>query len=138
MNKCKRNILLIFGYLLIVAFLIVPCSKYDVPKPPPGFVSEQPLYVFPKKYSFVPIPILIQKIIKSNKEVKISKKGIIESKEESRQTESVEEEKYAYILSIYRLKLDFLLTEITVILLMAGFVYILFCIVLKRYEKKKG
>jgi hypothetical protein len=135
MSKCKRNILLIFGYFIIMAILFVPYSKRDVPKPQPGFQLDQSLYTIPKRNGFILTPILISKIIKANKEIEISKEGIIKSKEKSNTINNFKE--YAIVIGIYQLKLDFFFTEITLIFLTSGFAYILFCLVLRK-SKKKG
>lgn len=135
MNKCKKNILLVFGYLLFVAILFVPYSssfvevemtykksdlKPDSPPPLPMFVPVEP---------FDPLHYV-------------------------KKTEKLKSEKHGWVFSPYAListlinKKHFVInrnaleTEIALILLTAGFAYILFCIVLKkrgleRYERNR-
>jgi len=87
MNKCKKNILLIFGYLLMIALLIVP-------------YNDTGMRLMPNKmrgWIFWPVALISGR--------------------------------YFFI------DMDVLTTEIAVILLAAGFSYILFCVVLKKGNK---
>jgi len=153
MNECTKNILLIFGWLLIIALLIVPYSSFsldlvkdntievdlgedntiELPGLPEGFVWENPdlhpslsMRDFLKKYG--------------DPTMKTTQKSKIKSTQKPNW--------YVYhhrgwIFSPYLLvsKKHFsidessLTTEIAVILLAAGFAYILFCVVLKKGNK---
>ena len=91
MNKCKKNILLIFGYLLMIALLIVPYID-TVWRLRPNEPKDMM-----RGWIFWPVALISGKYFSINMNV--------------------------------------LTTEIAVILLAAGFAYILFCIVLKKGNK---
>jgi len=152
MNECKKNILLIFGYLLIIALLIVPYSSFSldlvkgtsvkVPEPPEGFVLDNPN---PRQsqsfHDFVQ-----EKIKKGEITQGMSMRDFMEKYKMIKTTQKpkwyVSHER-GWIFSPYLLvsKKHFsideniLTTEIAVILLAAGLSYILFCVVLKKGNK---
>ncbi len=165
MNKCKKNILLIFGYLLFVAFLIVPYSSFSIEKKRlPDFSQwEKEQEKKGLKPGFPPCPELFPK-----EEKKEEKKFVLPpfpdlfaKEEEKKELESglrpfsdyfkptnyekvvIIHRKSGWVFSPYMLisKRHFfinwntLAVETAVILLIAGFSYILFCIVLKKGNK---
>jgi len=143
MNKCKKNILIIFVYLLITACLIVPYSSFsldivkdnsikidlgkaiEVPEPPAGFVLDD--HNPRQSQSFH--DFLQKEIAKDKKSIQNPNWYVYHHR--------------GWIFSPYLLvsKKHFsideniLTTEIAVILLAAGFSYILFCVVLKKGDK---
>jgi len=108
MNKCKKNILLIFGYLLFVAFLIVPYSSFTTEEKrlKDGKGAHFSDYFEPTNYEMV--------------EISHSKSGWVFS---------------PYMLISKRrffINWNTLAVETAVILLIAGFAYIIFCITVKK------
>ena len=89
MKKCKKNILLIFGFLLITAFLIVPYYG--------SFFRNPTIKLEKSGWAFWPYTPITGRH--------------------------------------YIINWNALTTEIAVILLAAGFYYILFCVVLKKGNK---
>lgn len=123
MRKCKRNILLIFGYLLIWAILFIPFSK--------PYSSENG-YMFS--------PIFIYKFYKAKK---IEAEYYSQKKEIKTEQEN---EKYSFLdefvpLDIYEnlieLRSALFLYQVLLILFCGGFAYIIFCVVLRKREGGK-
>ncbi len=171
MSKCKKNILLIFGYLLIVAILFIPYIKfaYYIPKyfifengkskeiaaPPVGYILDKPFKpasklssksLNRKGFRFLPLylfdAISYQKFKNwKNQITKESTKYLNEEKkiittEELFKLEYKFIEKYKGYLIYDKVRLDFFLTELAIIILAGGFTYILFCVVLRKSEKR--
>jgi hypothetical protein len=129
MSKCKRNMLLIFGYLLIVAILFIP-YKYErwehfqdgsisITEVKSGYMLF-PLYFKARKNVAVMTTLIpIEELQKMTKEEK----------------EKWNKENPNKPVEFYSFNIDIFLTEIVIILLIAGFLYILFCVVLKKEGK---
>lgn len=111
MKKCKKNILLIFGYLLFVAILIVPYSSFTIEKNrlKDGF-SQFGDYFNSTNYEKV--------VIRHRKSGWVFSPYMLISKRH------------------FFINWNTLAVEIAVILITAGFSYIIFCIVLKKEVRK--
>jgi len=96
MRKCKRNIFLIFGYLLIMAILFVPYTGKILSRGVHGasVIKEE------RGWIFLPLYFI-------NKDVE------------------------DYVINAELLSMIF-----AIILFAGGFGYIIFCVVLRKYEKK--
>jgi len=132
MRKCKRNIILIFGYLLIVAILFIPYTK------PYAKYTEKKGWQ--KKDGFMFTPIFIYKLFnpeKSEYEYILDKKPPEFSEEVDK---FMEEEEYKKLtksdIRKYKLRLEFFICELAIVLLIGIFTYILFCVVLRKYERE--
>jgi len=90
MRKCKRNVLLIFGYLLIIASLFIPYSS--------GYYAGRTAI---RKAGYMFLPLFIN--------AKINRPHMN-----------------------FCINSDILITEIALIVLIAGFAYILFCVALRK------
>ena len=114
MNTCKKNILVIFGSLLILAILFIPYNstrvtiknKYDP-------MSGIKLRITSTRSGYMFFPQIFK--------TKYSK---IPYKEVSKET--------------YRLNTRLFLIEIAIIIFLAGFDYLLFCAVLKKEKNSMG
>lgn len=180
MSKCKRNILLVFGYLLTVSLLVLPTQNI--------FYNTSGERAIKNKITF--IPFYISKGIKykkykkwisswpspeTKKDIDIAKKAftkllretekeleLLKKSDRSPERSAAEiklEDQIKYIKSksndveinikraeltdffgkrpyYHKLRFEFFITEIAIIIITAGFAYILFCVVLRKSEKK--
>ncbi|MHA1233248.1 MAG: hypothetical protein ACTSQJ_16785 [Promethearchaeota archaeon] len=176
MKKCKRNIILIFGYLLIIFVLFIPYHEeiYEISdiKPltedeiPEGGALRQYDYVVYRynslrgKYSiakdikpinpifgsiikkslpenrFKFLPLYIVNIINHNSFIKWGR-NLERENTKYFKIEIAFRKKYDGNFHYYKLNLEFYITEIVIILIAAGFTFILLCVVLSK-SKKKG
>jgi len=119
MNKCKRNIILIFGYLLIMAILFVPYESETVQivQGPAGSIKGD------TDRGFVFIPVFVKNYTKY-RDMDLEKyfKSI---KDNPKQV-------FSPVITKYLLNIDLLITEMYLIIVVAGFIFILFCVVLRK------
>ncbi len=177
MSKCKRNLLLIFGYLLILALLFVPFAKEiyiltpfgEFPKGFPNIAPYDPdsndswerlpsvEVIGHKKITKKSInkngvkflPLYLINVInhknfinwKKQEEEKpfnyLDKEKKIINKEELFRVQNEFIKKYNGEFRYDKLRIDFFLTELAIIILAGGFAYIFFCVVLRKAEKKR-
>lgn len=116
MNKCRRNILVIFACLLIVAVLFVPCTK---------------IFKGRRKELFVFAPVYISNFIKINKLSNEYGMRIAEGENT--------EEIFTEIANLekYRFKKKFFVSELLITLLAVNLVYFFLCVVFDRDKKSK-
>jgi len=178
MSKYKRNILLIFGYLLIIWILFVPyrgeiyhlveVKKYPEDWPSPSSSEPQNTAIqdawedLPTvqivghkkiiresldKNEFKLLPLYVANVVNHRNFIKWKKQleeelynhVYKEKKITIEQLFHLQEEfikKYNGEFRYDKLRFDFFLTELTIILLVGGCAYILFCVVLRKDEKK--
>jgi len=139
MSKCKRNILLIFGFLLLVIVFFVP-YKHDYYAYISPVISE-------KEEGYIFLPLFIKNIIKYSKLAnKTEGYGIginakVEEEEEKKEIDTFKEKqitKRTFISRYYYVNIDLFITELAIILFALTFGYILFCVVLKKSKKRRG
>ncbi len=119
MRKCKRNILLVFGYILIMAILFVPYESETVQiSPGPAGSIRGDI-----DRGFVFIPIFVKNYAKY-RDMDLEKylKAINDNPNQI----------LSPVITKYLLNKDLLITEMSLIIFIAGFAFILFCVVLKR------
>lgn len=111
-GKCKRNIILIFGCLLIMAILFIPYNSTHVTlKNKTDPYSGIKLRITTKKSGYMFLPQYIK-----TKATKFYDKDIG--------------------WDSYYLNTNLFIIEIAIIILMAGFDYILFCVFLRKPKKR--
>lgn len=204
MVKCKRNILLIFGYLLIIPLLFLPCQKtvfnysgerINVRKDViflPFFINKIVKFEKYKDWEKIEVPIILkhleeirikEKEIRTREDVlgnwaaygeflldpeikldseeleylkgmriwlgenydtkkfrndiKHLKSEIYELKEIDLEKKKEFNNKFGEKPYHYKLIVEIFSTELVIILLAGGFTYILFCVALKKREKKE-
>jgi hypothetical protein len=191
MSKCKKNVFLIFGYLLAIAILFLPCQKAfydhmgDIKNPGnafafiPFYISKSIEYKKSKKWQSYWQPDIFRlfnamknwdsefehretidkffNMISSTdmdeEQIKIMNKkflDLIKSGELFEYEEDWKEfktslnrlkqeefiSKFGENIYYYRFNFEFFITEIIGIFLIGGFAYILFCVVLRKSEKR--
>jgi len=121
MIKCKKNIFMVFGYLLIVAILFVPYASWSIVDVKKFMTHEVTIRVAienntkpPPKAGFMFTPFFIYKQLSNRKEVL---------------------DYHLYLITNYKVKYDLLVTDLTIIILVGGFVYILLCVVPRKTKK---
>lgn len=141
-SKCKRNILLVFGYLLIVIVLFIPYSKTN------DFVEYSEGILWFKKEGFIFSPIFLYKKI-IPEEISQEKKIKLEKYKSNRDTKiifskdwSKEKERFPEItesdLKKYAIRIEVLISEVAIVFLTTGFAYILFCVPLRKEKGGEG
>lgn len=137
MSKCKKNILLIFGYLLLMAVLFVP-YKYEKDIFHHATDTLGPEHITEEKQKYIFSPLFIRNILKY-REFK---------DEDSIATidrfwlglgvfEKLKMGDTMTVLTYYYVNTDLLITEFAIIIFAGGFLYILFCVVLRKSEKRR-
>lgn len=117
MIKCKKNIFLVFGYLLIVAILFVPYASWSIVDVRKAMTQELEYRVAearrksPPKAGFMFTPIFIYKQLFDRKQVL---------------------DYNLYLITNHKVKYSLLITELAIIIFIGGFAYILFCVVLRK------
>lgn len=128
MDRCKRNIPLVFGYLLVVALLFVPYESFNI-ETKQGIVTTRELDYWmnqgyqqpPPHFSFT--PILIYRAI-------VARRRVVNYSYEDDLGRFLLLKKGPIIK--YKVRLSFLFTELAIIILVGGFAYILFCVVSRK------
>lgn len=173
MSKCKRNIILIFGYLLIIGVFLIPYIKEiyvsDIKYasaqlktsaqlkkehttgiikreiPTFGCIYRRPL----NQKGIIILPLYIRNLINHKSFIKWGRQlqNDFRLAKKDKKTLTLEQlleyevdiefnKKYKGSFQIYVLDLHFFLTELVIIILFGGFAYILFCVVLRKSEKR--
>jgi len=119
-SHCKRNVFLIFGGLFITAVLIVPYNSTRVTYRTDSY-SRNKLRITTKKSGFLFLPRYLK--------IRAGKPRDLEPKSFRFRDEDIE-------WSMYRFNTKLFIIEIVIIILAAGFDYIIFCVVLRRSRGK--
>jgi|GEM_PF-1771270 len=165
MNKCKKTILLVFGFLFIMAIFFIPFEKeaylaHDalrlrakIPKEYGGYweIIGELKKVQLDEFGFQPLPLFIanrinhMEFLKWKKQKEDEWKKIQDKWDKNKEKTFETEELYLIEREFYltyggkfiynKFRVDFFITELAIVFLVGIFAYILVCVVLRRPEK---
>ena len=167
-TRCTRNTFLIFGFLIVLTSLFMPYEreayvtadsvKAEIPEkygdPGEGTIGILETKQLDKR-GLKFFPFFISEAIQKRKFLKWRDQIVVEGERIRANKEVLEREDIYYLEREFYKKYDgtfeydkfwfeFYLTEVLIILFMAGFSYILFCVILRkkkkvvRYRKSRG
>ena len=121
MSGCKRTVFLVFGTLLVLAFIIIPYNSTHITYKTDPY-SRNKLRITAKKSGYLLLPQYL--ILKSRKPQPLKAKSPWSPDEDIGS-------------DLYEFNLNLFIIEIVIIILAGCFDYIIFCVVLKKPKRKR-